>query len=175
MNDYEFDALADSALKAVGDDVKKSIEQQSYENEYIILEDWFEQQKGHWSESTVRLGGLMIYGWMPTILRAEGRGEKRRSVDFAKVASRLNAGEVTKEDHDFLNGSVVGTSKFLHFWKPSEYAIWDSRIHDYLGWPGTTNSKRLYQTYLEKIRTFVKARSLELREVEVALFRQKEN
>ena len=73
------------------------------------------------------------YGWMPTML--DLRGELANSI---ALANRVKAeGYVpTPEEIQFLanniNGSVVGTSKVLHFIRPDIHAIWDSRVYRYL-------------------------------------------
>ena len=70
----------------------------------------------------------------------------------------------------FLNGSVVGTSKFLHFWRPSEYAIWDSNIRAALGISQYRDALTSFEYYLHDIRMFCSARTESIREVEFALF-----
>lgn len=73
------------------------------------------------------------YGWMPTML--DLRGELAASI---KLANRVKAeGYVpTTEEIEWLanniNGSIVGTSKLLHFIRPDVHAIWDSRVYRYL-------------------------------------------
>ncbi len=99
----------------------------NYTLHYRALKNWFAGQS-EWTVDAVILGSLAVYGWMPSIL--EGRTPKDRVITeerAERIAKALNdkAGEI---ELDFVNSSPVGTSKFLHFWCPQRYAIWDSRV-----------------------------------------------
>lgn len=73
------------------------------------------------------------YGWMPTIINID-------TTEIDKVLFLLNAvksGHILDKNElsilkSCINNSLVGTSKLLHFIKPENYAIWDSRIFRYL-------------------------------------------
>jgi len=73
------------------------------------------------------------YGWMPTIIHLD-------TAEIGKVLFLLNAvksGHLLDKDEiniikRCVNNSLVGTSKLLHFIRPENYAIWDSRIFRYL-------------------------------------------
>jgi hypothetical protein len=147
-----------------------SIEQASYENEYEIFVSWFSQQDRAWTGDLVRLAGLAVYGWMPTILRAEGRNGIKRQVNFDEIATLMLQGEKDKIDLDFLNGSVVGTSKFLHFWRPDYFAIWDSRIRDRLRVSAHENQIECVGRYYRDMRLASKHMGKSLRQIELALF-----
>ena len=79
------------------------------------------------------IGANFTYGWMPTML-------KFKSNDFGSSVAILNKAKhgdlITEAElvtlRDFINNSVVGTSKLLHFVAPSVYAIWDSRVYRYI-------------------------------------------
>jgi hypothetical protein len=76
-----------------------------------------------------------VYGWMPTIL-------KEHKIKIGNINSRFPLQEIKmieswKDAETFLshideiapiNGSWVGTSKFLHFLNPYIFPIWDSRV-----------------------------------------------
>ena len=82
---------------------------------------------------------------MPTILNIAGRdpktdGKRHKIKEDAieglnNISNNLD-GESSKEDLKklklFINNSVVGMSKFLHFSFPDEYPIWDSRVESVL-------------------------------------------
>ena len=147
-----------------------SLEEKSYETEHGILVKWFEQNEGNWGAGFVRIAGLAIYGWMPTILRAEGRGLKRRNVDFSEIAKELNSGSIDPKHHNFLNGSYIGTSKFLHFWRPDGFAIWDRNIHKALDLSGAVNAKANFEDYQHDICEYRDQHGGDLRDIEFRLF-----
>lgn len=73
------------------------------------------------------------YGWMPTML--DLRGELARSIDLlnrVKAEGYIPNSEEIQLLANNINGSVVGTSKLLHFVRPNVHAIWDSRVYRYL-------------------------------------------
>ena len=73
------------------------------------------------------------YGWMPTML--DLRGELADSIDIAnrvKAEGYIPTAEEIQRLANNINGSVVGTSKVLHFIRPDIHAIWDSRVYRYL-------------------------------------------
>ncbi len=80
------------------------------------------------------IGIHFVYGWMPTIFKFKG------TYNFSNAITILNKAktneDICKKDYDtlkeLLNGSLVGTSKILHFINPRKYAIWDSRVHEYV-------------------------------------------
>jgi hypothetical protein len=73
------------------------------------------------------------YGWMPTML--DLRGELAESIEIAnrvKSEGYIPTAEEIQRLASNINGSVVGTSKVLHFIRPDIHAIWDSRVYRYL-------------------------------------------
>lgn len=73
------------------------------------------------------------YGWMPTML--DLRGDLAASVEIAnkvKADGCIPTPEELQLLANNINGSVVGTSKLLHFIRPDIHAIWDSRVYRYL-------------------------------------------
>lgn len=75
----------------------------------------------------------MVYGWMPTILSlhpSKGMASFEQAalyLEKAKSGTLITVAELTKLS-DLINNSVVGASKLLHFTAPEYYAIWDSRV-----------------------------------------------
>ncbi|MEO0726415.1 MAG: hypothetical protein AAFZ63_17865 [Bacteroidota bacterium] len=105
------------------------------------------------TESDLVLGASLVYSWMPTALAW-------KSNNFSQVTDILNTAKETNSpisSEDFLevsrlvNGSIVGTSKLLHFVNPSVYPIWDSKINRLLhdGDSSDTNSIERYQEYYD--------------------------
>ncbi len=82
------------------------------------------------------IGINFVYGWMPTILEFKKK-EIKEFIDATNILNKAKRGEnLIFEDYQTLkelfNGSLVGTSKLLHFINPKTYAIWDSKVHNYL-------------------------------------------
>ncbi len=74
-------------------------------------------------------GAYMVYGWMPTILDTE-KGKINDS-DLLRSINSLGSKINTDDLHNvstFMNNSIVGASKLLHFIYPEKYPIWDSKI-----------------------------------------------
>ena len=86
-----------------------------------------------WPDAVVGLH--IVYGWMPTIPKLR-RPAGLNAVDQAKVVTLLNdarrrlltVAELSFLKTSFINNSMVGLSKLLHFLAPDRYAIWDSRV-----------------------------------------------
>jgi len=96
-------------------------------------------------EEWLVIGSSIVYSWMPTILNITGRDPKtdvKRHEIIKDAIEGLNNisinldGESSKDDLKklklFINNSVVGMSKFLHFSFPDHYPIWDSRVESVL-------------------------------------------
>jgi hypothetical protein len=117
----------------------------------------------------------MVYGWMPAVLVLSPRDPQRPFVAEAALVDRVRAGGglLTEEEIETLAasmteklGSVIGLSKLLHFVCPEHYAIWDTRVHAFLLYPGqagpvrkpnyvTVNRVSRYWDYLGALRTLV--------------------
>ncbi|MEI7503136.1 MAG: hypothetical protein WCJ61_07620 [Paludibacter sp.] len=91
------------------------------------------------------IGIHFVYGWMPTIFEFKNKENFEEAISILKKAKRgesllLVDYEILK---DLFNGSLVGSSKLLHFINPEKFAIWDSRVHRYL----KNNLKSMNFTY----------------------------
>lgn len=167
----DFPEKAQKALCKQSCRVATSQEMMSYSKDYHVILQWFAKQET-WKCESVRLAGLMVYGWMPTILRSGGRDQTPRPDFYDDIRQKLNSEQITESDYRFLNNSISGTSKFLHFWRPNEYAIWDSNVRLALGGSRHYGSIGQYVSYLSDIRAFAKANNTSIRTVEVALFQR---
>ena len=96
-------------------------------------------------EEWLVIGSSIVYSWMPTILNIAGRDPKadknlhkikEDAIEGLNNISKNLDGESSEKDLKklkmFINNSVVGMSKFLHFSFPDEYPIWDSRVESVL-------------------------------------------
>lgn len=79
------------------------------------------------------IGINFTYGWMPTIFdfRSDNFEEALKILNEAKSGSKLTVDNLVLLK-GLLNNSLVGTTKLLHFIKPDNFAIWDSRVYRYL-------------------------------------------
>jgi hypothetical protein len=97
-----------------------------------------------------------VYGWMPTILK-----KKPEAGELAKFVRDLKN---SHEKRDALaqlrgrpcitravNGSTVGTSKFLHFVAPEIFPIWDSNIALVFGATSKINDPATYLDYCDAV------------------------
>jgi hypothetical protein len=78
------------------------------------------------------IGAHVVYGWMPTILTLN-----EPPTGFQIIIDMLNnvkQGQYLDKNslirlQSVINNSLVGASKLLHFIRPDNYAIWDSRVY----------------------------------------------
>ena len=133
-------------------------------------------------------GCHLIYGWMPTIFnlskKIEGKEIKEKKDALSKLGTecvsiigkiqRLKDEMVKNENYfkegdpyfnkdvcvlrKFVNNSVVGVSKLLHFINPKIFPIWDSNICRYVIGENSKTSEysELYALYVKKMYAIVK-------------------
>jgi len=127
----------------------------SYEKLLKIFENLKSDQKDKQALENWLIGGSsIIYSWMPTILNfSKGSDDDEKANTHLKECIKaLKLIEGKKNEYDrllkdesfynkkkkkegylytltsFINNSIVGTSKFLHFSFPEHFPIWDSRV-----------------------------------------------
>tara|TARA_R110001599_G_scaffold67867_4_gene191387 strand:+ start:6921 stop:7502 length:582 start_codon:yes stop_codon:yes gene_type:complete len=123
-----------------------------YNKSYYHFVQFF-SGKDELTEQDLVIGANFTYGWMPTILNF-------KSDEFAVAVSILNNAKqperISSEELQILksliNNSLVGVSKLLHFVNPEVYAIWDSRVCNFL--TGKSHKQKvekidLYWSYLD--------------------------
>lgn len=112
--------------------LEKNNEEDSYNKSYYHFVKYFES-KEKITEHDLVIGANFTYGWMPTILNF-------KTDEFSSAISILNQAKGSERISDaqlytlkkLINNSLVGVSKLLHFINPNVYAIWDSRICNFL-------------------------------------------
>jgi hypothetical protein len=172
---YSIKNLKKSLENIKYEEVKPLIASQStYTYSYEKIKKHFEElkKKKDYSEWLV-IGSSIVYSWMPTILNIGGRDsnknkkksseEQRTRNDIPSIEKearislkKINGNKDNSSGADelqkiqlFINNSVVGMSKFLHFSFPEKYPIWDSRVESFLyatannGKPTKSNYHRL--------------------------------
>ena len=112
-------------------DQKRLIEGDYYDG-YCAFRNLFEKLDLT-DELNVIGAAYAVYGWMPTILKK--KPEAAKLAEFAREwknsAQKEEAlSQLRERPHitQAVNGSTVGTSKFLHFIAPKIFPIWDSNI-----------------------------------------------
>lgn len=106
--------------------------QNSYNKSYCHFVKYF-KDKQRLTEHDLVIAANFTYGWMPTILEF-------KSNEFDLAVSVINKAKHSKRISDeellilkkLMNNSIVGVSKILHFINPNVYAIWDSRVCNFL-------------------------------------------
>mgnify|MGYP001156623205 CR=1 FL=1 len=133
---------------------KKDNEINSY---YISYPEFLEYFKNttEIKKHNLIIGINFVYGWMP-------RGLRFHSENFDEVLKILNKAKsgqlpLTKEDLDILketlDHSLIGVSKLLHFINPEAFAIWDSKVYNYL--MGLPEKKKVSHYKTEKAESYL--------------------
>lgn len=114
-------------------------------------------------DDTVLAGALAVYGWMPrmmTYLDWEGLNSARDTVQRLRDCTTCNEARRVLTAMDargqeqllrFVNRSVIGTSKFLHFLNPVSIPVWDKRVARCFGYKHGPQINRVdrFLRYLE--------------------------
>lgn len=107
-------------------------------NSYIVsyphMAAYFERHDPLHTEHLI-CGTLMVYGWMPTVLRSISSTGSIGQLAGVLTRVRKN-GNITNQEiarvTQLTNNSLVGASKLLHFLAPDKFAIWDSKIYAFI-------------------------------------------
>jgi len=122
---------------------------ETYEKSYRELMLFF-QGVTDFEEKHLILFAQLIYGSMPTMVNINLDNSDMLLNLLYKVSkgSILNIYEIGVIK-GYINNSLVGASKLLHFLNPKVYAIWDSRIYRYITGKSTSYGIGKIGTYLE--------------------------
>lgn len=122
-----------------------------------------------YKENLLIQGILMIYGWMPRIPHLDFNEEVnstdcskiKENVDFLSRFNHKSKDDVylilSKSDSDienlkkFVDNSLTAVSKILHFIRPEDFLIWDSKIRKTLG------ISEFYRNNIKKYREYISA------------------
>ena len=133
---------------------EKLIEGDYYDG-YSALRNLFNQLDLK-NELNVMGAAYAVYGWMPTILKKEP--DAAELVKFARnwknsTRKKDALGQLRKRPHitQAVNGSTVGTSKFLHFVAPEIFPIWDSNIAFVFRITSKINDPATYLDYCDAV------------------------
>jgi putative heme iron utilization protein len=108
----------------------------------------------------VVVGAHMVYGRMPTILHVDKKKTDPQEVVRILQAVKDGNADLSTDDlttlKQYMNNSMVGASKILHFVAPQQYPIWDSKIFRFTYRkkpnPNRVNNAVTYLKYREKLR-----------------------
>ena len=125
-----------------------------YDYAYGILLKYFECLMSQQDEKKWLIGGASLaYSWMRRILKFRIGSETDALLSLHEIREIINNKDnyFSKNDNsieeqleslrDFINNSIVGTSKFLHFSFPKVFPIWDSNVEGVF--PGNPSPHRL--------------------------------
>ena len=148
-----------------------------YAETYDSMIKFFSMNKEVFDKDTFYQGLNMIYGWMPTIPKnSKPVNDDSICIELLKKAYYHKPNTTfTKKDYQelipYVNNSIVGLSKMLHFINPNVYPIWDSNIAYIFGlkWNYQVNNVRLYMIYMIAMHN-VGSENGSLREIELKLF-----
>ena len=149
---------------------KEDIKTYTYTYEKFI--DHFEELRKKDKEEWLVIGSSIVYSWMPTILNIAGRDPKadknlqkikEDAIEGLNNISKNLDGESLEKDLKklklFINNSVVGMSKFLHFSFPDHYPIWDSRVESVLYETATGKTTKSNYHRLKIINNYMEYRT----------------
>jgi hypothetical protein len=129
----------------------------SYIKSYESIIDFFNDIQ--LNENSLIQGAHMVYGWMPTILNITKHDLDTQNVllsleKISKEIDEANLNVIIK----FMNNSIVGASKLLHFMYPEKYPIWDSKICEIIS--GKSHHQKVQNTlnyinYCEAIQNLI--------------------
>ena len=116
----------------------------TYDHTYPPMLKYFkrisQQDKGEW----LTCGAHQAYIWMPKRVKLKLHNGCKDCALSSLCEIKNHKGKYFPQDDNiiewqlkslrsFINGSIVGTSKFLHFSFPKVFPIWDSRVAKAIG------------------------------------------
>jgi len=118
-------------------------------------------QEGEIQAAELKQLALMVYGWMPRVLRIDNAHlpAALQAANEAKASTVENHEEVPVQHIANCLHSLVGASKLLHFVNPNVFPIWDSRIQTFRGRPnGNHNMSNIgnYHEYVREVHAIVR-------------------
>ena len=157
--------LDDEFLKSKNKEIIIPEGERSFIYSYPFFVKFFES-KEELTEKDIIIGASFVYSWMPTMLRFD-KNKSPNNIDdclqYCNIAKK-NERMLTKNEletlKEFINNSIVGTSKLLHFINQNAYPIWDSRVARCFGvQEGNVNSVDIYLKYIQWCNDFINSKN----------------
>jgi len=122
----------------------------------------FAQQINPDSDQQFRQLALMVYGWMPRVLRIDAAHSQLAEQEMvaARNSTIANYRNIEVQHIAICLRSLVGASKLLHFINPEVFPIWDSKIQAFCGRQNSDNAmKKLanYYQYVDEVHAIINA------------------
>jgi hypothetical protein len=130
-----------SAFAGLQAPLADELDPRNYREGYWALLDLFEAHVRLEDRPSMIAGATAVYGWMPRIFRKlreysrimEPLEQLRNASSGTEALTFVQACPHPEILLRFVDGSVVGTSKFLHFLNPKAVPVWDSRVASNFG------------------------------------------
>lgn len=151
----------------------------TYRYTYDRYVQYFRERQGELTEQDLFIGFAFAYSWMSSIkqldpalvtvnsaVAALNKAHALRPDELSATSSEFTTIEGEKverlatmiEPVRYFLGSVIGTSKMLHFVNPNVFPIWDAIIHRYCHLPEQTtaaDSLKLYAQYTSMVHRLI--------------------
>jgi len=127
-----------------------------YPRQYPIFLEFF-AESAPWTGDRVILAAALAFDWMPRMMESwnlEGVEDALNAYLSSTLSRREKRAALVEAIGLFLNGTLTGTSKFLHFFDPNNFAILDRYVVRALGLHKLKNvhkDKVTYLAYLDAI------------------------
>ena len=141
-------------------EISESAKDRFYAGSYNVFLEFFRNRIAikAFEDNGAKIGVFLVYSWMARavleINSIQNLGPAKPAIMKACLGD-ISIGELNLIK-DFVGGSLIATSKFLHFLNPENFAIWDSNVafaayrfkHRY-----QYNSNAKYLEYLSDLKT----------------------
>jgi hypothetical protein len=151
--------------RLTGLEIRQSPADAEYQGTYRAISRFFRERIviRDLRESDAAAAVILVYSWMG---RARLKADCLKNFPVAKEMLRNKRGDFdtseVEELMSYVGGSLVATSKFLHFAFPDEYGIWDQNVAFAGYWKsGHLKSIEDYRTYVSDLRKLALPETIE--------------
>jgi hypothetical protein len=129
-----------------------------YQQTYAPFVEFFRERIAipNLEHSDAMIGVALVYSWMPTLPQKKCRWNSKAARAALLICTKGDPkSELLEVIKSFVGGSMIATSKFLHFCAPDKYPIWDSRVVQGgygRAWGKRDNEGERYLEYMEHLQ-----------------------